>query len=104
MKRTIVVRPAADRDLDEQAEYIARRHNPETALLFYSAAQETFALIATQPHMGRTRSFRNPAFAGVRMCLMKHFDKYLVLYRLLDGGIEVLRVIHGARDIESLFG
>lgn len=28
--------------------------------------------------------------------------KYLIFYRLIDGGLEIVRVLHGARDIENL--
>ena len=104
MKRKIIVRPEADRDLGEQAEYIAEHSDLDTALRFYRAAEETFALIATQPGMGRARNFGNPHLKGVRMCVMKEFDRHLIFYRPLKDGIEVLRVVHGARDIEELFG
>lgn len=29
--------------------------------------------------------------------------KYILFYRPIEGGIELVRVLHGARDIESLF-
>jgi toxin ParE1/3/4 len=29
--------------------------------------------------------------------------KYLIFYRLIPDGIEVIRVVHGARDLPSLF-
>ena len=29
--------------------------------------------------------------------------RYLVLYREIEGGIEVVRVLHGARDLRALF-
>jgi toxin ParE1/3/4 len=35
---------------------------------------------------------------------VKDFEKYLIFYRSLPEGIEVVRIIHGARDIERLFG
>ena len=103
MKRKIVLRPAAGRDLDREADYIAQHQDLDSALRFYRAAEETFRLIATQPKMGRRRDFGNPQLKGVRGCLMKEFDRHLVFYRPVEGGIEVLRIIHGARDIESLF-
>ena len=103
MKQKIIVRPEAVRDLDAQAEYIAEHSDLDTALRFYLAAEETFALIATQSRLGRTRDFENPYLKGVRMCVMKEFDKHLIFYRPLKNGIEVLRVVHGSRDIEDLF-
>jgi toxin ParE1/3/4 len=32
------------------------------------------------------------------------FKKYMIFYRPIEGGIEVLRVIHGARNIQNLLG
>ena len=103
MKQKIIVRPEAVRDLDAQAEYIAEHCDLDTALRFYLVAEETFALIATQPRMGRTKAFGNPFLRGVRMCPMKEFDRHLIFYRPLKNGIEVLRIVHGSRDIEDLF-
>lgn len=34
---------------------------------------------------------------------MKGFTSHLIFYRPINYGIEVVRVIHGARDIERLF-
>ncbi|NDJ24795.1 type II toxin-antitoxin system RelE/ParE family toxin [Nostoc sp. B(2019)] len=30
-------------------------------------------------------------------------EKYVIFYRLIEGGIEVVRVIYGARDIQDIF-
>jgi len=103
VRRRILLRPEAERDLDEQADYIARDHSIEAALRFYSAVEETLALLVAQPRLGTARRFRNPLLAGVRMCVVKGREKHLIFYRPTKGGIEVLRVLHGARDIERLF-
>jgi hypothetical protein len=42
VKRRFLVRPAAERDLDEQAEYLDTHGDVELALSFYHAAEETF--------------------------------------------------------------
>ena len=47
-----VVRPRADLDLDEQANYYAREASVELGHRFLLAAHDTFALLATQPGMG----------------------------------------------------
>jgi toxin ParE1/3/4 len=46
------VLPAADRDLDDQADYLAREASIETALRFYDAAATTYAKLAEMPHIG----------------------------------------------------
>jgi hypothetical protein len=43
---------------------------------------------------------RSPTYASGR----SSGRNYLVLYRPLPDGVEILRVIHGARDIPALFG
>jgi plasmid stabilization system protein ParE len=36
------------------------------------------------------------------MTTIKGFQNYLVLYLPIEGGVEIARVIHGSRDVESL--
>ena len=55
------------------------------------------ATLAASPNIGRRRNELQPnlrSFAAGR---------YLILYRPVDGGIELVRVLHGARDITALF-
>ena len=44
----------------------------------------------------------HPTLAGVRVFPVSRFKKYLVFYRPVADGIEILRVLHGARDIDDL--
>lgn len=32
------------------------------------------------------------------------FDSCLIFYRPTERGVEIIRVIHGSRDVEQLFG
>lgn len=52
MSGVYVIRPKADRDLDEQAYYLANQANPEVGHRFLLAAHETFRLLAANPKMG----------------------------------------------------
>jgi toxin ParE1/3/4 len=52
--------------------------------------------------MGSPREFRNPHLAGIRQWRIPGFEKYLIFYRPLEDGIEILRVLHGARDIRRI--
>ena len=96
------VSPAADRDLDEQADYLAKQASLETALRFYDAAAATFEKIAQMPSMGERWDSSNPRLAELRVWRVEGFEKRLIFYRPVDGGIEIVRVLHGARDIESV--
>ena len=103
MTRRVLVRPAAGRDLDAQVEYIANSSGLDAALRFNRAAEQSFNLIGRHPAIGRRVPYRNPLFARLRMLRMKSFPKHLIFYRPLPDGAEVIRVIHGARNIEDLF-
>ena len=78
--------------------------NPDAATRVVEAAYETFKTLAANPGLGRLRKFRDPRLEGVRSWLVSGFDNYLIFYRAIPEGIEVLHVYHGARDIEALFG
>jgi toxin ParE1/3/4 len=78
--------------------------NPDAATRVVEAAYATFKALAATPGLGRLRKFRNPRLKGVRSWLVSGFDSYVIFYRAISGGIEVLHVYHGARDIDALFG
>ncbi|HAA31862.1 MAG TPA: type II toxin-antitoxin system RelE/ParE family toxin [Cyanobacteria bacterium UBA8553] len=94
-------RPQVIRDLIDLATYIAE-DNIEASDLFLQAAEETFKQLAKMPQMGKMTRFSNPSLTGIRQQAIKGFRKYLVFYFPRDEGIEILRVIHGARDIEAI--
>jgi toxin ParE1/3/4 len=97
----IRVRPAARRDLVEQAAYIAQ-DNPEASERFLLRAEETCELLSKMPGMGRIWTWQSVTLSGVRSFPVRDFQKYLIFYRPLHEGIEVLRVLHGARDLPGL--
>jgi toxin ParE1/3/4 len=103
VKSRIILRPAADRDLIDQAEYLTTHQSLQTGLRFYRGAQETFRLLASQPEMGTRAECRSSFLYGMRMFPLKRFPNHLVFYRRVENGIEIIRVLHGARDIETLF-
>jgi toxin ParE1/3/4 len=95
---------SADRDLDDQAAYLATQASLETALRFYDAASYTFGKIASMPGIGKRWPSANPRLAGLRVWRVEGFGKHLIFYRPADDGIEIIRVLHGARDIDSVMG
>jgi toxin ParE1/3/4 len=96
------VRPSADLDLDGHAEYLVREASLKTALRFYDAAASTFEALARMPGMGEQRESSNPRLAGLRVWRVNGFPNHLVFYRLIGDGVEIIRVLHGARDIDSV--
>ncbi len=86
----------ADRDLDDIADFIAE-HNPSAAIRVIDGLEERFGLLAAQPFLGESC---NELRLGLRRFVV---GSYVVYYMPTASGIEVSRVLHGARDVEGLF-
>ncbi|MDJ0556433.1 MAG: type II toxin-antitoxin system RelE/ParE family toxin [Microcoleaceae cyanobacterium MO_207.B10] len=102
MMRQIYKRPQVIQDLIELATYISLE-NLDASEQFLTAAEETFKQLARMPGIGKNCQFTNPQLVDVRQQAIKGFRKYLVFYRPNTSGIEILRVIHGARDLAAIF-
>jgi len=70
------VKPKADLDLDDYADYLADKASLDVALHFFSAAEETFSLLATQPNMGWHSRLRNAALKSLRVFSCKRLRAY----------------------------
>ena len=102
MSSRVVLSPKADRDIDQQFAYLVEEGGLDTAVRFLDAAEKAFQALLQMPELGAARSFANPKLAGLRMWPIKGFEKQLVFYRPVKEGIEVIRVLHAARDIGPL--
>jgi toxin ParE1/3/4 len=70
---------------------------------FYAVAEAAFGRLASVPGMGTRFEVTNPAFGEIRyLPFPSRFKKYLVFYRPVADGVEIVRVLHGARDIQSI--
>jgi toxin ParE1/3/4 len=102
MRPRIVRRPRARQDIVSSAFHIAK-DSPDAARRFLAAVAQTIAAAAAMPGIGARRDYRDPRLEGLRMIAVRGFDKHLVFYRALGHGIEIVRVLHAARDIEAIF-
>ena len=89
-------RPQAELDILEIWDYIAEDSIAE-ADRWMDRLDEKFALWATQRMMGRARDELAP---GIRSF---PFGRYAVFYQPIANGIDVVRVLHGSRDVDSNF-
>jgi toxin ParE1/3/4 len=97
------VKPQANLDLDEHADYLSQEASLELGLRFLTAAHETFALLATHPNMGWQARLRHPALKSLRVFRIAGFERMLVLYQPLPDSVDILRVVHGSRNLQALF-
>ena len=99
--KPVRIRPLADREVDELADYIAQ-DNLDAALRFLDAVQKTFDLISEHPGIGSPRFAHLPMLEGMRVCAVTDFESYLVFYLERETYVDVLRVLYGARDIPAI--
>ena len=78
--------------------------NPGAASRVVEAAFETFQMLAANPGLGQSRPFRNARLRDIQSWRISGFENYLIFYRSISDGIQVIHVYHGARDIDALFG
>lgn len=93
----ILRKPQAEADLVEIWVYIAE-DNLIAADSLLDLIDEKLKTLADTPLMGRAR---DEILSGI---LSFAVGNYVIFYRPTDGGIEVVRVLHGARDLETIFG
>jgi toxin ParE1/3/4 len=89
------------RDLESISDYIAK-DSPRTALRFLTAAERTFVLLADHPHMGTVYEAEDAELVGLRRFPVTGFQSYLIFYTSSNEGIQIVRIIHGARDIPKV--
>lgn len=101
MNRRIVLDARVVEDLREQFNYLSSERR-SVAARYLQSVEESFEEIARFPNMGSPKDFNNARLAGLRQWRVHGFENFQIFYRPIDDGIEVLRVLHGSRDLERL--
>jgi antitoxin ParD1/3/4/toxin ParE1/3/4 len=89
---------SAEADLDDILGFIAERDGLSRALHVYQAFVEAFDLLADTPYIGP----RKPHLTDDPIRWWPVF-RFLIVYDPEREPIDILRVIHGARELEHLF-
>ncbi len=101
MTEAILFRPQARDDLEAHALWIARESR-ERALAFLDAVEQTLQQLLVYPEPGTSREWLSPHCRDLRFRLLRSFPHHLIFYRPVESGIEVVRILHSARDIGLL--
>jgi plasmid stabilization system protein ParE len=84
--------PEAEEDTVRIGDYIAKE-NPAAAVAWANAVLDRCALLAVQPEIGQR--IHTQKFGDVRRHIL---GSYLIYYRPISNGVEILTVFHGARE------
>jgi toxin ParE1/3/4 len=102
MSRAIIRLPRAESDLIGCYAYLGEEASAQTADRFLNAVDKTLTLIAKSPGIGTPHQTNKPQLAGLRSFPVSKFKRYLLFYQAFDDRIELVRVLHGARDIRTV--
>ena len=100
MALRILRRPRAAEDAEEIANYIAK-DSLEAALRFLENTESTLRDLAASPKVGSQLKLDHSELANLRFRRVKGFPNHLVFYLEHADAIEVLRILHGARDLDT---
>lgn len=87
----------ASRDLENILDYLAEESSLNKAEKFLAQINKKCRTLANFPNMGKSREELLPLLRSFPM------DDYLIFYRPINNGIEILRVVSGYRDLNILF-
>lgn len=103
MKATrLVVSDLAAADVVEQADWYEAQSGEALAERWEKAVTSAILRIVKSPNSGTPCAFKSSELSHVRRASITGFPKHLIFYRFAESEVFVLRVVHGARDLERL--
>lgn len=93
--------PQAERDLEECFVYIAE-DSLGIGIKFLDAFEKSVEQLAEFPFMGKVLELKNNELREMRVWHVTGFNVYLIFYTPRPQTIEIVRVLHAARDIGNL--
>ena len=85
----------ATEDLYENAEYISR-DKPDAAYRWVENIEATCEMLANNPELGQKRTTRSHG-----RCRSFVSGNYVIFFRGVSDGTEIVRIVRGERDIEK---
>ncbi len=99
----ICVSDVALNDILEQSDWYEHRSGEGLARRWAKEVTSALIRIKKNPRSGAKCSFTADELQDIRRMPIAGFPKHLILYHADDSENLILRVVHGARDLESLF-
>jgi toxin ParE1/3/4 len=91
-----IINTLASRDLNEIAEYFAE-NNLEVGERFFHEFNRKCQQLVNFPYSGKSYGTIRPDLRGLPL------QGYVIFYRVLENGVEILRVVSGRRNFPDLF-
>jgi toxin ParE1/3/4 len=88
----VTVRPAARADLRRIGRYTEREWGREQHSRYLRQIDARILAVADNPKLGKPRDEVREGYRSIRA------GRHVVFYREIEGGIEIVRILHGAMD------
>lgn len=98
----IIIRPLAWHDINTNAEYLEMNGGFELAERFLNALRSEFESLSRMPQMGVPCDFGSEEAKHIRRWPITGFERWLIFYMPRSSGIDVVRILHGAQDINAI--
>ena len=102
-KNRLTISEAAAADIVDQAEWYQEQSGAGLARRWERRSPLRFCASWTILKRARSAVFKHSELSNVRRILISGFPKHLIFYQVRKSEIIILRIVHGARDLESLF-
>jgi toxin ParE1/3/4 len=96
-KRAVIWSPEAEQDLFDIWEYLTAEASARTAEKYLRNIYRASERVRTRPLSGRARNEVMPALRSVLVL------PYVIFYRVTELSVEIVRVLHGRRDLDAIF-
>ena len=101
MSHGLSVRARAKIDAAEIVTYLSDQSVP-AAENFIAALEESFIFLQDWPESGGLTESEPLRSMGIRITLVSGFRNYLIIYRVREMTVEILRITHASRDQANL--
>ncbi len=101
MRYDVVRRKRALWDVIEIAEYLGEG-DPALAERFMDAVDASIEFLRDFPESGTKLEVSRKSMDNARLWPVKGFPNHLIIFKPHGGTIDILRICHGARDLEQL--
>jgi len=98
MTASFILTPSAARDVEGIIDFVLESSGADRALYLHKRLYEGFAKIGAMPNVGHMRDD-----LGDESLRVYTVFKFLVIFRPDTKPVQILRVIHGARDLPMAF-
>jgi toxin ParE1/3/4 len=97
MNRIYRITPTANQELEDLLQYLATIASFDTSDRFLKRLNQKLTKIAAFPNLGKARPEWGESYRSLPI------DNYVIVYRVTEEMVEILRIISGYRDMDDLF-